>query len=68
MPKILIDLERSILNGITTYWKGNRHGYTNRIDEAGIFSDQEADKEVSSDFDKRTVAVDQKVVDRLLNK
>ena len=61
----LIDLERSITSKVTTYWKGNRHGYTTEISEAGLFSEGISQHEVGRDFDKRTIRVAKSTVDNM---
>jgi hypothetical protein len=64
--KILIDLERSIASGMIYYWNQNKHGYTRDINEAGIFSEAAAEAIVNDDFDKRTIAINTEVVERIL--
>ena len=58
----LIDLERSIRDGLTAYWKGNRHGYVRELKEAGLFSKEFAEEQVAKDFNKRTVMISKKEV------
>ncbi|WP_373896406.1 hypothetical protein [Virgibacillus sp. CBA3643] len=62
----LMDLERTIITGLATYWKPNKFGYTTILGEAGIYSEEEADQIVSDDFDKRTVAINLHIVDNIL--
>ena len=62
----LIDLERSIGSGRTTYWKAHKRGYTTVLEEAGKYSDIVAAEIVESDFDKRTVMVPESVVEKIL--
>jgi hypothetical protein len=61
-----MDLERTISNGIAHYWKRNKHGYTTNPDEAGRFSMSEATVIVDDDVDRRTVMIDEKVVEKIL--
>lgn len=53
----LLDLERTIGLGIATYWKQNRHGYTDRIEAAGTFPEEIAQEIVSKDFDRMTIMI-----------
>jgi hypothetical protein len=62
----LIDLERTIGSGRTHYWKANRHGYTMDLNEAGLFDEPVAKRICDEDFDKRTIMVSEKVVDRIV--
>lgn len=62
----LIDLERSISSGLTTYWKPNNRGYTQNIKEAGLYSKSDASEKVSTDFDQRTVMVEKEKALRLV--
>jgi len=63
---ILLDLERTISTGYTTYWKPNQVGYTRDLVEAGLYIESEANEIVESDFDKRTVAISEYVIDNIL--
>ena len=63
---ILVDLERSIRYGYIYYWKPFKRGYTTNLDEAGRYSKKEAEKIAAEDFDQRTVAVNQSVIDNIL--
>lgn len=62
----LLDLERAIGIGRTFYWKPFKYGYTTLLDEAALFSREEAEQIVNADFDKRTIMVSQKTVERIL--
>lgn len=53
----LMDLERTIGLGIATYWKQNRHGYTDHIEIAGTFKKEIAEEIVAKDFDQLTVMI-----------
>lgn len=66
MKYLLMDLERTIGNGVVHYWKGNRYGYTTDPKEAGRFSEEEANRSVKSDFNERTVMIAESVVDGIL--
>lgn len=62
----LIDLERSIGHGIITYWNQSCHGYTDKIENAGIFSKLQAKSIVVGDIDELTVMIPtRKIVDIL---
>lgn len=62
----LMDLERTIGRGIPHYWVANRHGYTTEIKDAGLFDGPVAKRLVENDFDKRTIMIEQKVVETIL--
>lgn len=62
----LLDLERSIKTGMTTYWKPNKHGYTVDVETAGLYSSKEARNIADSDIDNRTVVIDSEVIDNIL--
>ena len=51
----LIDLERSLATGKRIYWRGNLHGYTDTVKEAGIFSESTAIKKCECDLNRKTV-------------
>lgn len=63
---VLIDLERSIKTGYVTYWKPNKMGYTRDLNKAGWYDEVTANQLVEEDFDKRTVAVSEFVIDNIL--
>jgi hypothetical protein len=62
----LIDLERTIGYNKPYYWKGNRHGYTSHIEQAGIFPEHMADEIVKNDQDNTTVKISTKNVFKIL--
>lgn len=64
----LLDLERTIAFGKPYYWKGNRHGYTDQIEHAGLFAASFAIKLVKQDMDQRTVMISEKTIARILGK
>ena len=66
MKFILMDLERTLSNGVPAFWKGNKHGYTYNIHEAGLFDEAEAQKIVKADFNERTVKISLKAVEDFL--
>ena len=61
----LLDLERTIGLGIATYWKQNRHGYTDQVGEAGLFSHEVAIMIVDRDFDKKTIMIAEPIVRKI---
>lgn len=63
----LLDLERSIRTGHVFYWKKNKHGYTQDVEEAGLFSLDEAVHIANADMDNYTVMVPASAVDKLLS-
>jgi hypothetical protein len=64
----LMDLERTIANSKPFFWKGNRHGYTDLLQHAGLFSESFATKLVKQDLDQRTVMINEKTVEGILGK
>lgn len=62
----LLDLERTITTGKAFYWKQNKHGYTQDLNEAGLFSGSEANRIKINDCDKFTIAIHRSIVDKLL--
>lgn len=62
----LLDLERTLLTGVPCFWKGNRHGYTYSITEAGVFSKDFAEKLCKQDIDERTVMISERAVQKVL--
>lgn len=66
MTYFLMNLERTIATGVPTYWKGNRHGYTYKIDAAGIFSNEIAEQIVKNDRNKTTIMIPTAVVAKIL--
>lgn len=64
----LLDLERTLLSGAPCYWKGNKHGYTYKIENAGIFRKDIAEEIVKNDFDKKTVAISVKTMSDIFGK
>lgn len=63
---ILIDLERSLGTGRVHFWKLNRRGYTTAPGTAGKFSEGEAEQIATSDYDNRTVKVNEKDFKKIL--
>ena len=66
MKYILMDLERTLSNGVPAFWKGNKHGYTYNIHEAGQFHEKEAEKIVKEDFNERTIKISLKAIEDFL--
>lgn len=64
--RILVDLERSIKSGYVTYWKPFKRGYTTNLKEAGRYQEDEANRIAAEDFDHRTIAINQSVIDNIL--
>ena len=64
----LMDIERTIANSKPYFWKGNRHGYTDSLQHAGLFSKDFAEKLVKQDFDKTTIMISEKTVSTILGK
>lgn len=62
----LIDLERSIKYGLTTYWKPGKNGYTNYLSEAGLYTKASTDAIIKDDFDKMTIAISEKMVNNMM--
>jgi hypothetical protein len=65
---ILLDLERTISNGVPYFWKGNKHGYTTSIQHAGLFAEDFAERIVKSDLDKTTIMIHQDLLFKILGK
>ena len=53
----IVDLQRTNLIGIFTFWKSNKRGYTIAINEAGIYSDAESIAIVNDDIEGYTVRI-----------
>ena len=64
----LLDLERTIGIGRPFFWKRTKHGYTDSLQLAGIFSRKEAEKIAELDFDKTTILIDKTIVHRIFGK
>jgi len=63
----LMDLERTLENGIPCFWKKNRHGYAYTIEEAGLFSKELAEQIIKSDLDNRTIKIHINTVAEILS-
>jgi hypothetical protein len=68
MDYILLDLERTLSSGVPAYWKGNRYGYTYKIEYAGIFPEGAAKEITKNDRDGKTVAIPIALVQKILAK
>jgi hypothetical protein len=64
----LLDLERTIGMGRPFFWKRNRHGYTDALLMAGIFSRKEAEKIAQLDLNNLTILIEKKIVQRIFGK
>jgi len=64
----LLDLERTLLAGVPAFWKGNRHGYTYSITEAGLFKEDFAEKLCKQDINQRTIMISEYAVINVLGK
>jgi hypothetical protein len=65
----LLDLERTIALNQPYFWKGNKHGYTNALENAGLFSREVAEKIVDHDqVDRTTVMISWFQMCRILGK
>jgi hypothetical protein len=64
----LLDLERTIGMGRPFFWKRSRHGYTDILQMAGIFSRKEAEKIAQLDLDNTTILIDKTIVQRIFGK
>lgn len=62
----LMDLERTLQSGAPCFWKQSKHGYTYKIEHAGIFPEHIAQEIVKHDRDKMTVAIPAHVVQKIL--
>ena len=60
----LMDLERTLSSNVPCFWLGNKHGYTYRIEEAGLFPKHLAEEIVKSDLDKKTVMIHSSLVEK----
>jgi hypothetical protein len=52
----LVDAERSLAMQRLMYWKAGGRGYTSDIEEAGVYSQEQAIKQVETDIDELTLA------------
>ena len=65
----LMDLERTIAYNKPYFWKGNRHGYTTSLENAGLFPREIAEQIVDHDHvDRTTVMISWFQVCRILGK
>ena len=53
----MVDLQRTNLIGIFTFWKSNKRGYTIAINEAGIYSEEESLAMINDDVTGDTVRI-----------
>jgi hypothetical protein len=66
MKYFLMDLERTLGNGVPADWKSNKRGYTYNIHEAGLYSEKEAEEIVKADFNERTIKISLKAIEDFL--
>jgi hypothetical protein len=66
MKFILMDLERTLSSGVPAFWKSNKRGYSYNIHEAGLYSEEEAEKIVKEDFNERTIKISRKAIEDFL--
>jgi hypothetical protein len=64
----LLDLERTIATGKAFYWKGNKHGYTSDIRQAGKWKKEFCESIIERDFYKDTILITEETVERILGK
>lgn len=64
----LMDLERTLQSGTPCFWKGNKYGYTYKLEFAGIFPAEIATKLAMSDFDNKTIVIPLSLVQSILGK
>lgn len=57
MAYYLLDLERTIARGVPYFWLKNKHGYTQDIGVAGLFSKEAADEIEANDISNTTVKI-----------
>ena len=62
----LLDLERTLANSKPYFWKGNRHGYTDALQFAGLFPKNFAEKICKQDYYKHTVMIPESLIERIL--
>lgn len=59
----LMDLERTLTSNVPCFWLGNKHGYTYKIEQAGMFPEELAEEIVKHDLDRKTVMISVKLVE-----
>jgi hypothetical protein len=64
----LLDLERTIGLGEPHYWKGNRHGYTTDIKQAGKWKKEFCESIIERDFYKDTILITEETIERIFGK
>jgi hypothetical protein len=68
MDYYLMDLERTLHSGTPCYWKGNKHGYTYKLEFAGIFPKEVAETIAKNDRDNSTILIPLNLVIKILGK
>jgi hypothetical protein len=66
MRYYLMDLERTVTTGTAHYWNPLKRGYTDDAELAGKYTKTEANAIVKADVNRRTVAIEETVIDKLL--
>jgi hypothetical protein len=61
----ILDLGRSIVLNKLVFWKQNKHGYVFEVNEAGIFTEEQAEEIVKKDINKLTCSVSADKIERL---
>lgn len=64
----LLDLERTIALGKAYYWKGNKHGYTSNIRQAGKWKKEFCESIIERDLYKDTILITEETLERILGK
>jgi pyruvoyl-dependent arginine decarboxylase (PvlArgDC) len=57
MAYYLMDLERTLSRDIPYFWLKNKHGYTTKIEVAGLFAKEAAEEIVKNDINDLTVMI-----------
>lgn len=66
MAYYLIDLERTLSREIPYFWLKNKHGYTTKIEDAGLFAKEAAEQIVKSDINNLTFMIHINIVAEIL--
>ena len=64
----LMDLERTIAYGKPYYWKGNRHGYTSDITQAGRWEKEFCERIAKQDINKETILITEELIEKVYGK
>lgn len=66
MPYYLMDLARTVTTGALCFWKGNKYGYTYKLEYAGIFEKEAAENIVKSDQNQTTIMIHIDVISNIV--